>query len=330
MFEFAWQIEESSQELIDTARAGKCRFSHTHIKITASNNAGAATLPYELIERIFEAPRIYPEIPSAHADVYPWIASATGLFYFFPHWAEEYSLEEYDACLNVTECYDLLRGYISESTQLEHDGIPTFGPANILLVSDPKGRGIMLKNLIEAETVYNVSNHWDKSELDWAKHHDYLDVILDLGFHRSQINALFEMRNDIQDIFVKHPRIGICSDGGLPIGHPRSYGSFARIFDYYVSQRNLITLQQAIYKTTGLNAETYMIKDRGFVRPGYYADLILFNPEHVTQRAHFANPREMSVGFDIVLVNGKVALKDGKHQGNFGEIVRSYAVPPEV
>ncbi|KAL0235494.1 hypothetical protein GEMRC1_002076 [Eukaryota sp. GEM-RC1] len=93
--EYAWEIESASKELVEIARAGKCAFSHTHIKIAASSLASSQTLPHELIDRIFDAPRLYPEIPSAWADVYPWTASATGLFYFFPSWARAYSDVEY-------------------------------------------------------------------------------------------------------------------------------------------------------------------------------------------------------------------------------------------
>ncbi|KAL0235600.1 hypothetical protein GEMRC1_002182 [Eukaryota sp. GEM-RC1] len=148
--------------------------------------------------------------------------------------------------------------------------------------------------------------------------------MIDLQHKASYLNALFEMKDSVQDLFIQHPRIGFCSDGAFLLHHPRSFGSFARIIDHYVYQRKVLTLQEAIYKATGLNADTYKIKDRGYIREGYYADILVFRPERITQRAHFANPTEMSEGFDVI-VNGNVALMNGKQKCKCGRIVESYA-----
>ncbi|MBA4055700.1 MAG: serine hydrolase, partial [Marivirga sp.] len=116
--------------------------------------------------------------------------------------------------------------------------------------------------------------------------------------------------------FLQWPNSNICSDGSLG-GHPRGYGAFARVLGRYVRDQKILPLETAIYKMTGLTAEHVGITRRGIITRGYYADLVLFNPETVKDNATITNPDALSDGIEMVWVNGKVVYKDKKPIENY-------------
>jgi N-acyl-D-aspartate/D-glutamate deacylase/CubicO group peptidase (beta-lactamase class C family) len=107
------------------------------------------------------------------------------------------------------------------------------------------------------------------------------------------------------------PYTNICSDGAAE-GHPRGHGAFARVLARYVREQHRLTLENAIYKMTGLAAENVGIAKRGLIAPGYFADLALFDPATVVDNATFQKPLQLSSGFSKIWVNGKVVFSDGK------------------
>ena len=145
-----------------------------------------------------------------------------------------------------------------------------------------------------------------------------------------QIETIFDLMNaggasmiyklmgdaDIERI-MRHPFTAVASDGGVQQAgagnpHPRSYGTNARVLGEYVRTRGVLTLEDAIRRMTSLPARTFRLRDRGLVREGMAADLVIFDPARVEDRATYAKPHQFSAGFDFVLVNGKVAVDQGK------------------
>ena len=121
---------------------------------------------------------------------------------------------------------------------------------------------------------------------------------------------------DIERI-MRYPNTAIASDGGVTqfgIGspHPRSYGTNARVLGEYVRTRGVLTLEDAIRRMTSLPARTFRLQDRGLLREGMAADLVVFDPARVEDKATFANPHQYSQGFDFVLVNGAIVVDEGK------------------
>ena len=116
---------------------------------------------------------------------------------------------------------------------------------------------------------------------------------------------------------IAWPWASICSDGSLESMHPRGRGAFTKVLRVYVRERKLLTLEEAIRKMTGLSAANMGIADRGAIRPGAYADLALFDPATVADRATFEDPLALSVGIDRVWVNGVVVWQDGKATGTY-------------
>jgi N-acyl-D-amino-acid deacylase len=109
----------------------------------------------------------------------------------------------------------------------------------------------------------------------------------------------------------------VASDGVYhgPSGHPRGYGCFARILRYSVRETAAITLEAAIWKMSGLPAERFRIRDRGLLRPGYGADVVIFDPETVADRATWDDPFRPAVGVERVIVNGATVVRQGQPTG---------------
>ena len=119
------------------------------------------------------------------------------------------------------------------------------------------------------------------------------------------------------------PQANICSDGSSFGEHPRGYGAFTKVLGHYAREEKIFTLREAIHKMTGLSAEHMGIKRRGLIKKGYYADLVLFDPAKVRDRATVAEPHKISEGIEIVWVNGNQVFNHGKTTGIFpGAIIK--------
>ena len=123
---------------------------------------------------------------------------------------------------------------------------------------------------------------------------------------------------------MKQPWVSVGSDGsalatsgplrtGVP--HPRNFGTFPRVLGKYVREEHVIPLEQAVHKMSGLTASQLHIKDRGLIKDGMAADLVIFDPATVADRATFTDPFQYPVGIPTVIVNGRVVLDNGRHTG---------------
>ena len=123
---------------------------------------------------------------------------------------------------------------------------------------------------------------------------------------------------------MRHPLVVVGSDGNAlaPQGvlgqrkpHPRSYGTFPRVLGRYVREEKILWLEEAVKKMTSVTAERFGLADRGVIRKGTWADLVLFDPQTVTDRATFTDPHQYPVGIPWVIVNGMVVIEQGQHTG---------------
>jgi len=138
---------------------------------------------------------------------------------------------------------------------------------------------------------------------------------------RGTIVAKSMSEEDISN-FMKWPYTSICTDGTMG-GHPRGHGAFSRVLGLYVRDQKLMPLETAIQKMTSLAAENAGIKGRGLIVPGYYADLVLFDPDSITDKATIENPTALSTGVHYVWVNGKLVYNEQKAVSNFsGKFVK--------
>lgn len=122
------------------------------------------------------------------------------------------------------------------------------------------------------------------------------------------------MSEEDTETFMAWPQTSICSDG-FDGGHPRGYGAFTRVLGVYVRERSVLSLEEAVRKMSALNAEQMSIPDRGVLKAGAYADIVLFDPETVADRASIENPTAPSAGIELVMVNGEIVYQDERFTG---------------
>src|SRR4029079_10665090 len=137
------------------------------------------------------------------------------------------------------------------------------------------------------------------------------------------------MSEDDVRLYMKRPWVATASDGGVQtpgdtVPHPRSYGTFPRKIGLYAIQEKIVPVEAAIRSATGLPADILKLTDRGYLKAGYSADLVVFDPEPFRDTATFDKPHQYAAGVKWVLVNGHVAIRDGKYQDDVrgGRVLR--------
>jgi len=226
------------------------------------------------------------------ADQYPYSASGTSLHAsLLPPLAQEGGQARLLERLNDPA----QRAKIAEevAANMKRRG----GEDSFLLLS-PRDASIRNKRLGE------VAKAWKMTAVDAA-----LKIIRDGG---SGV-ASFNMSEADIEAFMKEDWVMTCSDGSF--GHPRKYGTFPRKIRYYVMERKVIPLHVAIQRSSSLAADTFQLKDRGRVRSGAFADIIVFDPKTIVDKATYEQPDQLSEGMRWVLVNGKPVIDDGKYNG---------------
>ena len=176
------------------------------------------------------------------------------------------------------------------------------GAANVLVTSyrpDPSWNGRTLDEIARAQGTDPVTL--------------VIDMIRAAGPNIGIIGTSMDERDLME--FVKHPQILICSDGEIAGRHPRGFGTFPRVLARYVREQKLLTIEDAIAKMTGRSAAQAGFTDRGTLAPGRKADLVIFDPATIEDRATKQSPADMSVGVEYVLVNGEIVLDRGKMTG---------------
>ena len=162
----------------------------------------------------------------------------------------------------------------------------------------------------------------------------YADVAMDFVIQDgSRVDVVyFLMSEENVKKQIKLPYMSFGSDAGsiAPEGdflkynpHPRAYGNFSRLLGKYVREEKVIPLEEAIYKLTSLSANKLKIKKRGLLKEGYYADVVIFDPNTISDHATFGNPHQLATGMQHVFVNGIQVLNEGEHTGATpGKVVR--------
>ena len=224
-------------------------------------------------------------------DWYPYTASYTGLSILFPEWAKPPN----DYTKAVRERKSELQQYLSDKVNSRN------GPDATLFGSGP----------YQGLTLTDVSSRNGKP---------FEDILIELGPSGASA-AYFIMDEALQSELLKDSMTMICSDGSPDMYHPRGYGSFVKIITDYVRDKQVLTLPEAVRKMTGLPASTLQLEDRGTIREGNYADLILFNPEKLQAPATYQNPHELAQGMEWVLVNGQEAWHNESIQLHAGQLL---------
>lgn len=241
------------------------------------------------------------------ADLYPYLSSSTGLSQLFPNWAHQGGKEELQKRLLDEDLVPMLKNYAyNQIHQRVGEDLSL-----IQFVSSqkrPHWAGRTLKELLQ-EAGWNG---------DLERGRDFLmDAFL---MDDPAIIYHYLLEDDVQALIL-NPQVMVCSDGeicepGKGHPHPRSYGSFPRFLRRYTQEEFLFSLEEAVRKMTQLPAKRLGIKDRGRIEGGFWADLVLFQPHAVLDKADFSNPHQYPEGIEYVLVNGEVVLEKGNFTGS--------------
>jgi N-acyl-D-amino-acid deacylase len=290
-------VLKSVEETIAIGERGGLPTQVTHHKIIGKGNWG----------RSVDTLRLVADARARGVDVtidqYPYTASSTSLTVLLPQWAQEGGQRELVKRLEDPTTRAKLKTAVIENIKFDRGG---GDPKNIYIARcgwDPSLEG---RNLAEITQVRGRTTSFE----------DAAETALEL-VAKGGASAIFHAINEDDLVrILKDPLTMIASDGGIEIPkrgvpHPRSYGTFARVLNVYVREKRVLSLEEAIRKMTSLPAQRFGLTERGLLRPGLKADVVIFDPERVRDKATFADPHQYAEGFSYVIVNGTVVLDDG-------------------
>jgi len=298
-------IDDSMKEVFEIARRAHIPAEIWHFKTAYQKNWGR--MP-EMLRRIEAARRQGLKIT---ADVYPYVAGSTSLSACLPPWALAGGTDRMIARLKDPATRARLKQEIgADSNAWENIYLGSGGPSGILI-------GSVVNRDLESSQGKRLS------EIATAQNKDPLDALFDFIIaDRGQTGAIFFMMSEADmNAALKSPLVSICTDSSAratdgPLAgsksHPRGWGTYPRILGHYVRDLHLMPLELAIHKMTGLPASNVGLKQRGLIREGYFADITIFDPKTVIDRATFEEPNQYPVGINFVIVNGQIEVDNAQ------------------
>jgi N-acyl-D-amino-acid deacylase len=303
------KVTDSVCETIRIGEEGGLPTQITHHKIAGARNWGRSTETLKLLD---EARERGVDVTS---DQYPYTASRTGLNALFPRPALEGGREIMLDRLADPATRAMIRKEVMKSIRDDRGG---GDPRNVQIAAAPHDASLAGQTLTDILLARGIEPTIEGGA----------DLTLEL-IEKSDVFAIFHMMNE-EDVvrILRHPATMIASDGEVPVfgkeaPHPRSYGTFARILGVYVREQNVLTLEDAIRKMTSAPASRVGITDRGLLRPGMKADVVVFDPNRIIDKATYTNPHAYAEGVAHVLVNGAFVVDEGKVTKNRpGKVLR--------
>jgi N-acyl-D-amino-acid deacylase len=304
-------VFEAVQEAIAIGEACGIHVQIAHLKLSGTDNWGGAA-------------RLLAEIDAARqrgvqvdVDQYPYTAGSNPLRNLLPTWVQEGGMEIMLQRLSQPAIRSHMREELATHGLNNFGRIPSWDAVRIAISphqAEYAGR-----------TIGDIARDRACDPLDAVC--DYL--IADRGHTRILVTSMAE--EDVQEI-IRSPTVLVGSDGTslAPYGttgqgkpHPRFYGTFPRVLGRYVRDLVVLSLPQAIYKMTGGSAAALRLVDRGLLREGYHADITIFDPQTIAERATYDDPHQYAAGISAVIVNGVVVIDGGEHTGALpGQVLR--------
>ena len=294
----ASRLLESIHETIQIGEEGGLPTQVTHQKVIGRPNWGRSADALHLID---DARARGVDVTS---DQYPYTASSTSVVSaLLPAWALEGGRAAQAARLADPATRARI---VADSVAMIRDERGGGDPANVQFANcefDPSLAGKTLADLMRQRG----------TDLSLERAAETVVWVAEQGGCQGIFHAMSE--DDLVRILV-HPATMIASDGEVPTfgrasPHPRSYGTFARVLGRYVREKHVLSLEEAVRKMTSFPAARLTLADRGLVRPGMKADITVFDPATVADRATFDNPHQYAVGFSTVIVNGQIVFENG-------------------
>jgi len=294
------RILEAVGEMITVAHESGCAVHISHLKLAGRNNWGRVDDLLGLVERAQADGLRFT------ADQYPYVAGSTLLGAILPPWAHDGGTEATLARLRDREARARMKEVMAHPGPADWDNFWAWsGPEGIVVADIPSGRHPewLGKSLVEVARL---------------RGQDAFEAAFDLLLEERMGVAMISFSQDeavVERIF-RQPWVNACTDGllgGRP--HPRAYGTYPRILGRYVREKGLVSLPEAVRKLTSQAARAFGFEGCGLVRAGYRANLVVFDPATVADRATFEEPALFPAGIRDVMVGGEVVVRDGELTG---------------
>lgn len=302
------KILEAVDEVIAIAKAADIKAEIYHLKAGGQNNWPKMD---QVIAKLDSAQKAGIDIA---ADMYNYIAGATGLDASMPPWVQEGGYQQWVERLQDPEIRARVKAAMKTDAMDWENLYAAAGSAEGLLLVGFKADSL---KKYTGKTLAEVAAMRGTDPEDTA-----MDLVIQDGSRVGTVYFLMSEENVKKQLRL--PYITFGSGAGAPAAesvflkssiHPRAYGNFARLLGKYVREEKVIPLEEAIYKLTGLAAEKLSIEKRGKLLPGFYADLVIFDPATIQDHATFAAPHQYATGVQHVFVNGVQVLEEGEHTG---------------
>jgi dihydroorotase/N-acyl-D-amino-acid deacylase len=293
----------SVAEAIEIGRRARLPVVIDHHKALGTRSWGASVRSLEMIDTA----------RSAGIDVmvnqYPYTAAATSIAAMLPAWSLAGGDSAFSRRLAIPHLRDsIVKGIVGYVEAFAGGDLKRIQFARVTWMKPLEGRTL---------------HEWATSRGMPATPASAAELALDV-MQRGGATAIYHfMSDDDVERIMRHPVTMIASDGELTFPgdaqiHPRSYGTFARVLAQYVREKKVLTLEDAVRRMTSLPASRLRLRDRGVITNGGAADLVVFDPASVADRATFAEPHQFATGFDYVIVNGVVAVSEGRRTAATG------------
>ena len=306
------KLRDGIEEAIAIGEGARIPVHVFHLKVTGQSNFGRMK---EVIALVEAAHKRGLEIS---ADQYPYVASSTSLAQTMPPWVQEGGRSSMIERLKDRDMRGKIRREMEDPKPTWENRYRSAGTWHNIQLAGIAGRdgAVSPNKKYEGMRVDDAAKQAGKDPFEFV-----FDLIADSGGVSCVYFIIDE--NDLK-LAMQQPWVSVGSDGsalatsgplrsGVP--HPRNFGTFPRVLGKYVRDEHVIPLEQAVQKMTGLTARQLHFTDRGLIKPGLAADLVIFDPATVADRATFTDPFQYPVGIDTVIVNGRVVLDNGRHTG---------------
>lgn len=298
-------LEDAVAEMIEIGKRSGVRVHISHFKVAGREN-------WPVIDGVLEMVRIaQAEGMRLTADQYPYIAGSTMLGAILPPWAHAGGVEATLARLASDDERGRMRDAMLDRSRSEWDNFWKWsGPEGIIVSDIPSGRHseCVGKNLAEAAALTQQAGNGVSEE---AAANFALDLLAEERMGVGMIS--FSQSEEVVRKIMREPYVNVCTDGllgGKP--HPRAYGTYPRILGRYVRELNVLTLEEAVRKMSGLAAETFGLKRYGRIEDGAQANLVVFDPQSVIDRATFEDSKQYPIGIEHVIVEGEPVIRYGE------------------
>lgn len=293
------KITEAVEEALEVGRRNRMKVQISHIKL-------ADEAVWNQIDRL-KGPidQARKEGLKVYCDLYPYTATSSGFTSSFPSWVFEGGEEKFKERLKDPEIYRQVKNYIIERRLTSPRGINRLQAILIARYkAHPEYEGKTLEEILKMKGI--------DPTVEAAA-----DLIIDIEKEGGAQGIFFQMDEADVAQLMKLPYVMIGSDGEIQVygrgfPHPRSYGTFPRVIAHYVREEKVISLEEAIRKMTYLPAEAFDIEKRGLLKSGYFADIVVFDPEKFKDEATYADPHRYPSGLHLVIVNGQIVYSEGE------------------